>query len=354
MNTLPLHLLTAFAIASALPAQTKSAIYPRDHTNREGYSYNSIYHMTAGICRVQYSYEAWNLDLPKGAKITAFGYRQDGYSAVSTLKLQFEALMGHNTRLQEKLTGKFDTNYDMAPTKVIAKKIFNLPAMLKGSAPSKGFLMLKLDKPFTYVHPKNLVTEVKVFGNNNGNKNFYYNMDYARYYSPSKSFGLACKTSGGSFPILTSSSAVLQSSWTLGMSKFPASSASVLILGASKTKLFGSIPLPFKLDPLGMKGCYQNIDMNFIMAGPTTSTSGTGGIRFQVPLQFSLIGQKIYAQMWAADMFANSAGLVTSNGVEAQFGAHPREHLVYATGSTTRATGSRITNYGQVTRFDYQ
>ncbi len=355
MKTLSITLLAALAVASSLPAQTKSFIYPRDHAAREGSSNNGAYHITAGICRFQYSYESWNMDIPKGAKIIAFGYRQDGYYANRALKVQFEALMGHNSRLQESLTNQYSANYDSTPTTVIAKKIFNLPAMPKPlMQPSKTFLMLKLDKAFAYQSPKNLVTEIKVYNNSNGNKTFNYYMDFARYYSPAKSFGLACKTSGSTLPTLTSGSAVLKGNWRINMSNFPGSSPSLLILGGSKTKLLGAIKLPFKLDALGMPSCYQNVDVNLIMAGPTTNTGGSASVSFPVPLNFKLMGQKIYAQMWAADIFANKAGLVTSNGVEVQFGSYPREHMVWSLGTTTNKTGYQSLNYGTVARFDCQ
>ena len=79
-------------LATSLTAQ-KSVIYPRDHTKREGYSYQTNVHVGYGVSRVQFSYEDWNLDLPKGAKVTAFGYRQDGGWALKSYKIQFEAYM---------------------------------------------------------------------------------------------------------------------------------------------------------------------------------------------------------------------------------------------------------------------
>ena len=354
MKTLTIGLIAAIACAAALPAQSKTVIYPRDHVNREGSSYNSYYHITAGICRIQHVYEAWNLDLPKGAMITSIGYRQDGSYALATIKVQFEAFMGHNSLTMETVTSTFDLNYDATPTNVIAKKIFDLPAFPKGSLPSSNFCMLKLDKQFAFQMGKNLVTEVKVYNNSNSNKNFNYPIDHASYYSPSASFGLACKTSGNTMPTITSGTAVLQGTWRISLSKFPASMPTVLILGASRDLIFGSIPLPVKLDGLGMPGCYQNIDMNFVTTGPTTNTGGSSSVSFNVPLNFKLVGQKIYAQMWAPDVFANKAGLVTSNGVQVQFGAYPRETLIYRTGSTTSTTGYVSRNYGTVTRFDYQ
>lgn len=354
MKTLTIGLIAAIACAATLPAQTKSVIYPRDHATREGSSYNYYYHITAGICRIQYVYESWNLDLPTGAMVTSFGYRQDGNQALATMKVQFEAFMGHNQLPMESVTNKFDANYDATPTKVIALKIFDLPAFPKGTAPSTNFCMLKLDADFAFQKGKNLVTEVKVYNNSNSNKNFAYYIDYAGPWSPSSSFGLACKTSGNTMPTLTSGTAILTNNWTLSLSNFPASMPTILILGASKDTIFGSIPLPVKLDALGMPSCYQHIDMNFIMTGPTTNTGGGGSVSFPVPLNFNLVGQKIYAQMWAPDVFANPAGLVTSNGVEGQFGAYPRETMIYATGSTTATTGSVNRNYGTVTRFDYK
>ena len=340
-------------LATTLPAQ-KSTITPLDHTNVEGYSYQTYYHLTLGVCRIQYSYESWNLGLPSGAKIVAFGYRQDGNLASSALKIQFEAFMGHNTRAQEQLTSTFDKNYESPATNVIAKKIFDLPALSKGSVPSTNFVMLKLDKPFSYISPKNLVTEVKVYNNSNSNKNTPYYTDYARYYAPTATFGQGCLTSGKTFPKLTSGAAIIGSNWSQSMSSFPGSAATILFIGASKTKLLGVLPLPFSLNGLGMTGCNQLVDMNVILVGPATNTGGSASLNLKVPLDFKLVGQKIFTQAWTTDIFANKAGLVVSNGAEAQFGGYPRQHMLYASGSATKTTGSRATNYGTVTRFDYQ
>jgi len=354
MKTLTISLVAAIACAAVLPAQTKTAIYPRDHVNREGTGYNYYYHLTAGICRVQHVYESWNLDLPTGAMITSFGYRQDGGYALATMKVQFEAFLGHNSLPMENVTNKYDVNYDATPTNVITKKIFDLPAFSKGGLPSANFCMLKLDKDFAYLSGKNLVTEIKVYTNSNANKNFAYYIDYAGAYSPTETFGLACKTSGNTMPTLRSSTAILKGNWSISLSQFPASVPTILILGASRDTIFGTITLPVKLDGLGMPNCYQNVDMNFITSGPTTNTGGSASTYLPVPLNFSLVGQKIYAQMWAPDVFANKAGLVTSNGIQVQFGAYPRESMLYSTGSTTSTTGSRSQNYGTVTRFDYK
>lgn len=354
MHTLALSICAALSLSALVPAQTQTAIYPRDHRDREGAGSNPNRHVTSGIFRIQYSYEGWNLDLPKGAKITAFGYRQDANYMTSAAKVEFEALMGHNSRLQEQLGTTFDLNYDSAATKVISKKTFDLPSMFLGSVPSKNFVMFKLDTPFAYQYPKNLVTELKVHGNDRGNKDFDYQLDYAYYHSPTQKFGTACQTSTAYFPDLDPTFALLGNNWNLYMRHFPGSAPTVLILGASKTKLFGTINLPFKLDALGMKGCFQHIDMNVVLPGINSDANGAGTIKLPVPLNFSLVGQMIYAQMWAVDLAANPAGLVTSNGAGVQFGAFPRSHMLYAPGSTTATSGYSHRDYGQVTRFDYQ
>lgn len=353
MKSLIISSVGLAVLATSLPAQ-KSVIYPRDHTNREGYSYVSYQHLSYGVSRVQYSYESWNLDLPKGAKVTSFGYRQDGGYSLKAYKIQFEAYMGHNQRPQEQLSSTYSKNYDSSPTLVIKKKLMDLPALTKNSAPSKNFVMLKLDKPFAYVSPKNLVTEVRVYNNNNSNKSFAYNFDYARYYAPVGTFGTGCKTSGKTTPTLSTNAPVLGFGWSLYMRNFAGSNPTILFLGASKTKLLGTLKLPFPLKVLGMPGCQQYVDMNVLLIGPTTTTSGSATMTFPLPLNFKLVGQKIYAQAWGTDVFANSAGLVVSNGAEAQFGAYPRETVVYRSGSTNPNTGSRGGNYGTVTRFDYQ
>ncbi len=353
MKSLIISSVGLAVLATSLSAQ-KSAIYPRSHAKREGYTSQSNVHLAYGKSRVQFSYESWNLDLPKGAKVTAFGYRQDGGNSLKAYKIQFEAYMGHNSRPQEKLSSTYSKNYDSTPTLVIKKKLMDIPGFTKNSAPSSNFVMLKLDKPFPYVSPKNLVTEVRVYNNNAGNKSFSYPLDYARYYAPVSTFGAGCKTSGSSIPTLSPNAPVLGQTWSLTMRGFAGSSPTILFLGASKTKLLGALKLPFPLKVIGMPGCNQYVDMNVMLVGPTTSTSGTASMRLKLPLNFNLVGQKIYTQVWSTDVFANKAGLVTSNGAQAQFGAYPRVNAVYRSGSTNSNTGSWSWNWGLVTRFDYQ
>ena len=117
------------------------------------------------------------------------------------------------------------------------------------------------------------MTEIRVYGNSNGNLNFAYRLDEARWYAPKSSFGLACKTSASKAPTLTTNEAILKGTWHVYMSNFPAVSPSIFILGASRTKLFGVLNLPFKLDFMGMTNCFQHVDITLMWPGPTTNTS---------------------------------------------------------------------------------
>jgi hypothetical protein len=344
----------ALLAASSLTAQTKMIVHPSNHKNIEGYSYEAYNHLSYGLSRMQYSYESWDIknQLPKGAKINALGIRPDGNVASTGYKVQMELRFGHSDLAMEKVSNTFDSNYaGSSKTTVISKAVIDLPGILKGTVPSNSWVKLPFDKTFTYDGNSGLVWESLIYANSNQNKYWAYYMDYARYLSPTETFGKAC-ASGGS---LTSGNATLGSNWYIYLSKAPATTPVALMLGASKTKLLGTINLPFSLDPLGMKGCYQHVDMTAIFAVGATNSGGALNMYFPIPTDLKLANQKLYVQTWALDLFANAAGWVTSNGAGVTLGAYPRQTLVSGVGDPTKlTTGGVYRNRGLVTGFYYQ
>lgn len=98
----------------------------------------------------------------------------------------------------------------------------------------------------------------------------------------------------------------------------PAGAPAVVHLGLSATTLYGIIPLPLDLTPLGATGCtlYTDIAVSLPMA------ASANGAQLSLPLCLcpSLLGSVLYCQALAADPRANPAGLVTSNAGVAVFG----------------------------------
>lgn len=92
----------------------------------------------------------------------------------------------------------------------------------------------------------------------------------------------------------------------------------VLALGVS-TSSWGGLRLPFDLAPLGAPGCiaYTSVQAVVVLA----AVGGEALWQQQVPAMASLLGQRVYAQVWANDAAANAAGLVTSNAIGYTIGA---------------------------------
>ncbi|MEZ5989029.1 MAG: hypothetical protein R3F30_07885 [Planctomycetota bacterium] len=351
MKPMTLGTVGILCLAGSLSAQ-KYAYHPSNHEKVEGYSYETYNHVSYGISRVQYHYENWDLAMPKGAKIDSISMRQDGNNAITGYKLQYDLSMGLSSKTMDQTVSTFDSNYDSGTkAEVVAKTTIDLPSFSKGSVPSQNWVEFKFAKPFIFDNTKNLAWDIRIYANSNGNKNFPYYLDYAQYLvQHDRTIGQACSTGGKAYL----GNAILGSNWNIQLQSGPASVPTILFIGGSKTKLLGVIPLPFSLDPLGMKGCSQYVDISIILTPGSTNTSGNLSINLPVPLDFKLRDGWIYTQWWAVDIFANNAGLVSSAGAGTTFGAYPRQTMLVNSTSATATTGSRYTNRGLVTRFGYQ
>ncbi|MCA8970965.1 MAG: hypothetical protein KDC95_14310 [Planctomycetes bacterium] len=91
--------------------------------------------------------------------------------------------------------------------------------------------------------------------------------------------------------------------------------ASLLFVGASKSLLLGTIPLPFALDPIGVVGCNQLVSNELIFA-TLNGASGAASLPLPLPNDPKLKGLKLFMQWWSQDSQANPAQWVTSNGLE--------------------------------------
>lgn len=127
-----------------------------------------------------------------------------------------------------------------------------------------------------------------------------------------------CTTMGGLRPLCSIAGGVPQignQKLLLEMKRGNSQVASLLFIGASRTLLLGSIPLPFQLAPVGLNGCTQLVSTDFVF--PTiNSVGGSASLPLPLPNDITLQGLKLYMQWWSQDSQANPAQWVVSNGLE--------------------------------------
>lgn len=353
MNTLHTPLgLVAVLLAVSASAQNV-AIFPSDHANREGVTSQSTFPFSAGISRAQAIYHRRDLTLPAGATITAAGVRQDAASSSTGVRVQLEVAMGQTdldprSGAANPITATFANNYVGSPTTVFTRKVVDLPNLIAGTQrPSPTNVTVTFDVPFRYDATKNLVADWLVHANANGNQGFAYTMDYAYSGSLVDEFGLACSTSGNLTPRCRFNETDIGGTCTVSLSSSSASSPATLFLGAAAQ----SAPVP--LAGLGMPGCFLHV-VPMVSVATATNTGGGSSTSFPVPNALNLIRRSLVAQYVTADVFANAAGLVSSNGSKVTLGVAPMLSVVSAVGSTTAATGSVYGNWGGVSVFVWQ
>ncbi|MEZ5965591.1 MAG: hypothetical protein R3F56_17285 [Planctomycetota bacterium] len=351
MNHLNLLGMTAlFALSAAAQNVT---VFPSDHASRDGYSSQSYFPFSYGICRQQALYHRRDLAIPNGSSITGAGVRHDAGSSSTGYRIQLEVLANQTSidprpGLPTSMSSTFASNYQGTPTTVFTRKIVDLPNLTATSArPSPTNVTVTFDTPFRYDATKNLLTEWVVYANANSNQAFTYGMDYAYVFSATEEFGVSCPTSGNATPRCYFGSTAIGGPCTVNLNNSAGSSPATLFLGA----VAQAAPIP--LQSVGMPGCYLHID-------PTTSVStatnagGNVSISFPVPNALNLIRRSVVAQYVTADLFANTAGLVSSNGARVTLGVEPMMSILSSPGSTTATVGSLASNYGAVSVFTWQ
>jgi hypothetical protein len=120
--------------------------------------------------------------------------------------------------------------------------------------------------------------------------------------------GQGCPGSGGTAPGLGfSGSAVLGSTTNVVLSNALPSTLAILAFGFDAAQ-----PFPLSLTPVGMPGCWQYFTPA-VALGLTANAAGVASYPQAIPFQPSLAGSIIFAQYYALDALANSAGIVSTN-----------------------------------------
>ncbi|MEZ5989725.1 MAG: sialidase family protein [Planctomycetota bacterium] len=95
----------------------------------------------------------------------------------------------------------------------------------------------------------------------------------------------------------------------------PAKTAAVLLLGVNDA-MFGPIPLPLALDPLGMPGCRAFQDLILSLAYQVDA-QGVANLPLPIPNDKSLAGLPLYFQSFVIAVGANKGNAVMTNGLAA-------------------------------------
>lgn len=343
--------LASFLLPGAVAAQTVK-VFPFDHVAREGSSSITNRPLSAGVSRVQIIYSNWRLGIANGAQISRVGFRPDMAGTGAGQQIQLEIWMGHSDNLGTTASTTFDNNFLTPAVRVYDRQIFTLPTVPSvTTGPNPTTIWIPLDRTFTYDSSHNLVVEYRVFANSNGNAAFTYRLDSGTFVSDTATFGTACATSNNRMPSVTTQPAAIGSGLSVSIASGPASSAGVLLVGSSNTTWSG-IPLPLSLASLGATGCTLQVAID-ASVGIATGTSGTFSASLPVPGVLALYGRTIYLQAALGDLFANSAGFVTSASASTTLGAQPQSTMIAATGSASATTGARTTISGVVAMFEY-
>lgn len=338
-------------LACGLAAQTVKT-FPFDHANLEGSSSITNRPLSAGVSRVQIIYSKWRLGLPNGAQIARVGFRPDMAGTGSGQQIQLEIWMGHSDNLGTGVSTTFDNNPVAPVVRVYDRQVYALPTVPSvATGPNPTTIWIPLDRTFAYDASHNLLVEYRIFANSNGNAAFSYRLDNATFVSDTSTFGTACATSSSRMPAITTQPAAIGSSLSLALANGPASSSGVLIVGSSNSTWNG-IPLPLSLTSLGAPGCTLQVAID-ASVGIVTNTSGNFSASLPIPGVLGLYGRTLYFQAALADLFANSAGFVTSASASTTLGAQPQSTMLVATGSTTATTGTRTNVSGIVATFEY-
>lgn len=340
----PTIALIVCAVMSPGLVSQKRAVFPSNHTHREGAGYVSNVPFSSGVQRTQFVYESVDLQIPNGATIQQIGFRRNGGSPSEStgFKVQLEVLMGPSTATAASASPSYVQNYAGSPTTVFSKKVLDLPNLSGTGTCNSSFVMVPLDNGFKHDSSKNLAVEYRVYANSNANRQFSYYFDRADFLTP-VSYGSACNTSGRTTPRLRSYPST-STYWRLDLSSGPYVSATALFLGIKKKSL--------ELSSIGMPGCFQLVDPLIVDRTKTTSSyGGSTSWTFTIPNNLRVT---VHAQVFMMDLFANSLGIVASDGVSTAFGDRLLMSMIHAAGSTTSTTGSVSRSYGVVSAFDYK
>lgn len=247
--------------------------------------------------KAQYWYRGDQLHLP--SVITAIGPRpSSNFNGVA--RTQSLEITAANTSLAHSQFGtSFATNLGNQPTVLYARKNLAIPAVTAHSNFDAPGVWIMLDAPFPLVGP-NLVLDFDL-GSAIGAGSASYNGDLINLSGTGKH--MTSDPGCGGTLAATSTAAT----YTLNLTGATPSAPTWLLLGLEATNA-GGVPLPYKLDALGMSGCVLGVAPQLVLPG---TASAAGGASVSVPIPSLPEAAVVYAQY--AHTATTPAGMATTN-----------------------------------------
>ena len=302
-----------------------------------------------GLARFQQVLSAQDIQVgPVNLKLMAF--RPNRYSSSASHKLDLEIKLGIAAKAPPVLSTVFAQNISGSLSTVVKRKKISLPAL-----PGPGGFSVKFpfDKPYQYDGKSDLLYEILVWGNDVGNKPFFYDLDLAfskyisyvaNYTSPVAAsgsrwvgqglltyfeygkatftpFGTGCKGEKGYVPSISNLGLPrIGSAFQVHVVNLPGLRNIWLFTGKSRTA-WGKVPLPFALAPLGFTGCKLYSDVVFVFPSQTqggTGNNGYGYVTLSIPAFPGFVGTKLYFQWMVEARSVPPWNLAFSNAAEAR------------------------------------
>ncbi len=302
-----------------------------------------------GLARYQQVLSAQ--DIKVGAvNIKLIGFRPNKYSSSTAHKLDMEIKMGNSAKTPAVLSTTFAQNVSGVLSTVVKRRKISLPAL-----PGPGGFTVKFpfDAPYQYNGKSDLLYEIRVWGNDIGNKPFFYDLDLAfsryvsyvaNYTSPVAAsgfrqigqglvtyfeygkatftpFGTGCKGEKGYVPAISNLGLPrIGHVFQVHVINLPGLRNIWLFAGKSKTS-WGKLPLPFDLAPLGFTGCKLYTDVIFVFPRQTAGGGGNTGYGFvtlSIPAFPGFAGTKLYFQWMVEARSVPPWNLAFSNAAEAR------------------------------------
>ncbi len=249
-------------------------------------------------------------------------------------------MLGYTSKDHQTLTNNYAGNADQgALTTVLNAVPVSFPALSGvNTDPTKFAVQIMFTSPFPFTPSSTQNLLMEILNTSTASHASYWDADgsttTARVYgSPSNAatgtvalgYGLVMKlvTPGGGGAVPTFGSPdkpVIGTPYTLNVAYARPNSAAAVLLGASDTKWL-SLTLPFDFGAAA-PGC-KLLASGEYMFPLTTTASGTASLTLNVPNDKSLIQLVYFHQTVIADLPANPAGLVFTQGLRAKVGGLP-------------------------------
>jgi hypothetical protein len=320
---LPITLL-ALGLLSGAPLAAQSHVSPLHFEVAEADSGNLFPFGNGSTFRYQQIHD----DLQHGPQtLQAIAFRRDGSgvwpSNVSYAGFTIELEMWVSTAAFDSKTLQFDfaNNHGLDKQRVVSRRSVYLPPTHPGAVPEAFDYEFKFDQPFAFGGAAPLCWECIVYSSR-ATQPVYF--DSTRFPAPNpplaiQSYGEGCRFSGRSQPLAFS--AISSMDWPknrgllrMRIQEAQAQTGVALLIGASDQQL-GPFPLPILFPgttnaPSGPCTLYIAPLLTELIA---TDTSGAATLDWNIGVDPSLNGLRIFLQVVGADPAANPSGLVLSN-----------------------------------------